>query len=220
MSPTQTWTYRPQKRQDGSAFALTYSLRLRSSLIAGETYRSRVNFRRQAGPARSSQWGILWSPRVIGRGFRLKARMFRLATIPHPRRAQTPSRSLLLSVHAGRSRFRGALSTKALSLPPGALWLVLPLHDDRPRIAVPLTTAPERILEVDNSRWAASLSLLALRFRRLLLTRNTRSALEVASGRSRLPSRRPMQPGPDPWCRLVLAHLEHAAGRLDPSPYE
>src|SRR5215469_10527754 len=26
----QTWTYRPQKRQDGSAFALTYILRLRS----------------------------------------------------------------------------------------------------------------------------------------------------------------------------------------------
>jgi hypothetical protein len=163
--------------------------------------------------------GILWSPRVIGRGFRLKARMFRLATIPHPRRAQTPSRSLLLSVHAGRSRFRGALSTKALSLPPGALWLVLPLHDDRPRIAVPLTTAPERILKVGNSRWAASLSILALRFRRLLLPRNTRSAPEVASGRSRFPSRRPMQPGPDPWCRLVLPHLEHAAGRLDPSPY-
>src|SRR5262245_2724435 len=26
----QTWTYKPQKRQDVSAFALTYSLRLRS----------------------------------------------------------------------------------------------------------------------------------------------------------------------------------------------
>src|SRR6516162_8634778 len=30
VSVLQTWTYRPQKRQDGSAFALTYSLRLRS----------------------------------------------------------------------------------------------------------------------------------------------------------------------------------------------
>src|ERR1700746_3661038 len=30
VSILQTWTYRPQKRQDGSAFALTYSLRLRS----------------------------------------------------------------------------------------------------------------------------------------------------------------------------------------------
>src|SRR4029077_7215662 len=30
VSTLQTWTYRPQKRQDGSAFALTYILRLRS----------------------------------------------------------------------------------------------------------------------------------------------------------------------------------------------
>ena len=30
VSLLQTWTYRPQKRQDVSAFALTYSLRLRS----------------------------------------------------------------------------------------------------------------------------------------------------------------------------------------------
>src|SRR6516164_4895943 len=30
VSILQTWTYRPLKRQDGSAFALTYSLRLRS----------------------------------------------------------------------------------------------------------------------------------------------------------------------------------------------
>src|SRR5271169_4527853 len=30
VSILQTWTYRPQKRQDASAFALTYSLRLRS----------------------------------------------------------------------------------------------------------------------------------------------------------------------------------------------
>src|SRR5215467_13013427 len=30
VSILQTWTYRPQKRQDVSAFALTYSLRLRS----------------------------------------------------------------------------------------------------------------------------------------------------------------------------------------------
>src|SRR5437773_1622979 len=29
-STLQTWTYRPQKRQHGSAFALTYILRLRS----------------------------------------------------------------------------------------------------------------------------------------------------------------------------------------------
>src|SRR5262245_30589344 len=30
----QTWTYKPQKRQDVSAFALTYSLRLRSCKLA------------------------------------------------------------------------------------------------------------------------------------------------------------------------------------------
>src|SRR5471030_743648 len=30
VSILQTWTYKPQKRQDGSAFALTYSPRLRS----------------------------------------------------------------------------------------------------------------------------------------------------------------------------------------------
>src|SRR5712691_4239681 len=31
----QTWTYNPQKRQDGSAFALTYILRLRSCKLMG-----------------------------------------------------------------------------------------------------------------------------------------------------------------------------------------
>jgi hypothetical protein len=31
----QTWTYRPQKRQDGSAFALTYILRRRSCRLMG-----------------------------------------------------------------------------------------------------------------------------------------------------------------------------------------
>jgi hypothetical protein len=30
VSILQTWTYKPQKRQNVSAFALTYSLRLRS----------------------------------------------------------------------------------------------------------------------------------------------------------------------------------------------
>jgi hypothetical protein len=92
--------------------------------------------------ARLSQMGIWWSPRTIGRGFRLKARRFRLVTTPHPRRAQTPSRSLPRSVHAERYRFRGALSTKASLLPPGAFGLVPPLHDDRPQISVPMTTTP------------------------------------------------------------------------------
>src|SRR5262249_13116213 len=35
VSILQTWTYKPQKRQDVSAFALTYSLRLRSCKVMG-----------------------------------------------------------------------------------------------------------------------------------------------------------------------------------------
>src|SRR6516164_11706161 len=35
VSILQTCTYKPQKRQDGSAFALTYSLRLRSCSLMG-----------------------------------------------------------------------------------------------------------------------------------------------------------------------------------------
>src|SRR5438270_13811308 len=35
VSILQMWTYRPQKRQDGSAFALTYILRLRSRRLMG-----------------------------------------------------------------------------------------------------------------------------------------------------------------------------------------
>src|SRR5215468_1765356 len=35
VSILQTWTYRPQKRQDGSAFALTYMLLLRSCKLMG-----------------------------------------------------------------------------------------------------------------------------------------------------------------------------------------
>ena len=35
VSILQTWTYKPQKRQDVSAFALTYSLRLRSCKLMG-----------------------------------------------------------------------------------------------------------------------------------------------------------------------------------------
>src|SRR5215469_2690580 len=35
ISRLQTWTYNPQKRQDDSAFALTYSRRLRSCRLTG-----------------------------------------------------------------------------------------------------------------------------------------------------------------------------------------
>src|SRR5580704_1675528 len=106
-----------------------------SSVGAGWSNRPRLD-----RSARSSQMGIWRSPRIVGGGVRLKARRFRLVTTPHPHRAQTPSRSLPLSVHAGRSRFRGALSTKASLLPPRAFGLSPLLHDDRLRIAVPLTT--------------------------------------------------------------------------------
>ena len=68
-------------------------------------------------------------------------------------RAQTPSRSLPLSVHAERSRFRGALSTKASLLPLGAFGLVPPLHDDRPQISVPMTTISECTLTIGNTGW-------------------------------------------------------------------
>ena len=49
-------------------------------------------------------------------------------------------RSLPLSARAARLRLQGALSTIALSLPPGAFGRVPPLHDDRPRISVPIAT--------------------------------------------------------------------------------
>jgi hypothetical protein len=108
------------------------------------------------------------------RGFRLKARRFRLVTAPHPRRAQMPSRSLPLSVHAGRSRFRGALSTTASLFLPGAFGLAPPLDDDWPRIAVPLTTAPNASSK-NRSPPVGGIPLKwpAYGFRQLSLTRNT-----------------------------------------------
>ena len=48
---------------------------------------------------------------------------------------------------------------------------------------------------------------------------NTGSAFEVARRTSRSSLWRPMQPRPDPRRRLVLPHLEHAAGRLRPAPH-
>jgi hypothetical protein len=62
--------------------------------------------------------------------------------VTKPRRARMLSRLLPLSVHAGRSCLRGALSTTASSLPPGAFGLVPLLHDDRPRISAPMITTP------------------------------------------------------------------------------
>ena len=103
--------------------------------------------------------------------------------VTKPRRARMLSRLLPLSVHAGRSCPRGALSTTASSLPPGAFGLVPLLHDGRPRIFVPMITTPHTF---------------------------SNAATPVGG----VGSRRPVQPCPDPRRRLILAHLEHAAGRL------
>jgi hypothetical protein len=130
-------------------------------------------------------------------------------TTPHRRRAQMPSRSLPLTARARRSRFRGALSTTASLLLPGAFGLVPPLHDDRPRIAVPLSTAPNASSKIGGRRWAGiPFKCPAHDFRRLSLTQNTVFAPKLRRARSILPSRRPMQPRPNPRRRLILAHLE------------
>jgi hypothetical protein len=100
----------------------------------------------------------------------------------------------------------------------GAFGLVLLLYDDRRRTCVPMTTTPNGILKIGNRWWRYPLQCPGYGFRQLLLTRNTGSAPEVASGRSRLPSRCPMQPCSDPRRRVLLSHLEHASGRLDLRP--
>jgi hypothetical protein len=133
--------------------------------------------------------GIWWSPRIIGRGFRLKARRFRLVTTPHPRRAQTPSRSLPLSVHARRSRFRGALSTKASLLPPGAFGLSPLLHDDSPRIAVPLTPAPNASSKSVTAGGRYPVQMPGLRLPTAVINQNTGSAPKLRRARLRFPSR-------------------------------
>src|SRR3974377_616025 len=58
VSILQTWTYKPQKRQDVSAFALTYSLRLRSCKLMDAFVISSLPSRlketlQTAGPPRS-----------------------------------------------------------------------------------------------------------------------------------------------------------------------
>ena len=70
--------------------------------------------------------------------------------------AQMPSRPLPLVVHAGRPRLQDVLSAGASSLPPGAFGLVPPPHDDRWQASVPMTTTPNAILNIGNSRWAVS----------------------------------------------------------------
>src|SRR5215469_12169031 len=68
-----------------------------------------------------------------------------------------PSRLLPLVVHAGRSRLQDVLSAGASSLPPGAFGLVPPPHDDRWQASVPMTTTPNAILNIGNTRLAVSL---------------------------------------------------------------
>src|SRR5476651_282324 len=59
VSILQTWTYSPQKRQDGSAFALTYILRLRScksmdAFVISSLPSPMLETLQMAGPLRSA----------------------------------------------------------------------------------------------------------------------------------------------------------------------
>src|SRR6266700_7802264 len=79
VSSLQTWTYKPQKRQDGSAFALTYSLRLRScksmdAFIISSLPSPMLETLQLAGPLRSADltplhryYGPSRHPLVFGR---------------------------------------------------------------------------------------------------------------------------------------------------------
>ena len=126
----------------------------------------------------------------------MKLRRLRVVATPHPRRAQMPSRSLPLSARAARLRLQGALSTIALSLQPAAFGRVPPLHDDRPRISVPIAT-PRTHSQYPQHPVGGIRSL------------PSPSALR--------PSRRPVQSRSDPRRRFVLAHLE--TRRRPPRPW-
>src|SRR6202521_6387534 len=79
VSILQTWTYRPQKRQDGSAFALTYILRLRScksmdAFVISSLPSPMLETLQMAGPLRSADttpllryYGPSRHPLVFGR---------------------------------------------------------------------------------------------------------------------------------------------------------
>src|SRR6516225_4691971 len=71
VSILQTWTYRPQKRQDGSAFALTYILRLRScksmdAFVISSLPSPMLETLQMAGPLGSTDVAPLHSCRVGG----------------------------------------------------------------------------------------------------------------------------------------------------------
>src|SRR4030088_2094940 len=79
VSILQTWTYSPQNHQDGSAFALTYSLRLRScksldAFVISSLPSPMVETLQMAGPLRSADitslhryYGPTRHPLVFGR---------------------------------------------------------------------------------------------------------------------------------------------------------
>jgi hypothetical protein len=133
--------------------------------------------------------------RVIGRGARLTVRAFRLPARTHPRQSPMPSRSLPRSARGLRPRLQAAPSPTASWLPQGAFGLVPSLHDDRPRISVPMTAlrTHSSVSATPGGRYPFTPSPRALR-----------------------PLRCPMQPRPDPRRRLILTHLELAAGQSRP----
>ena len=143
-----------------------------------------------------------------------------LVLVPHPSRAQIPSRSSPLFARGAQPHLRAGLSASGLLLPPRAFGLVQPPHDDTPPTCIPMI-APSELLSSPAKRVEPQRSHLVQTIwsPRLLLTRNTGCPPEVSSARHNLGSRRPMQPRPDPWCRLVLAHLEHAPGGLRLGPH-
>src|SRR5499427_11115822 len=72
VSVLQTWTYRPQKRQDGSAFALTYILRLRSckpmdAFVISSLPSPWLEVLQMAGPLRFADITLLYRSYASGR---------------------------------------------------------------------------------------------------------------------------------------------------------
>src|SRR6201981_3216068 len=99
VSILQTWTYSPQKRQDVSVFALTYSLRLRSCKLMDVFVISSL-------PSRLKE--TLQSSRVPSLRGRYPTSLL-LRTRPPPSRLRSTSRFGRLYDHWDRNRTRHAL---------------------------------------------------------------------------------------------------------------
>src|SRR4029077_19891304 len=99
VSILQTWTYSPQKRQDVSAFALTYSLRLRSCKLMDAFVISSL-------PSRLKE--TLQSSRALSLRGRYPASSL-LRTQPPPSRLRPTSRFRRLYGHWDRNRARPAV---------------------------------------------------------------------------------------------------------------